>query len=325
VSYAFYLPAPLIVVAVTLDVFCGDPRWFPHPVRLIGRAVTCGEGFLRTGISVRDLVNGAILVVLVVALTIATVWVVVSAPAAISSRLSGVVAILIAWTTIAARNLNDAALAIERDLRSGDESAARRDIRALVGRDPDVLDRDGLIRATIESVAENTSDGIVAPLLLLLVGGPVGAMAYKAINTLDSMIGYRDSRYLYFGRVAARLDDLANLIPARLSALSITGAAAIMTERGSESLRTFLSDARKHQSPNAGYPEAAMAGALGLELGGDAYYGGELEPRPRMGFPHVRPDIEALRTSRFLMWLATALILTVGILVRLIVIAAWKH
>jgi adenosylcobinamide-phosphate synthase len=325
VSYAFYLPAPLIVVAVILDVLWGDPPWFPHPVRLIGRAIIFGERVLRTGDPKRDLFGGALLVISVIALSAIAAWVAVSAIEAISLSLGGLVAVLIASTSLAARSLNDAALVVEQHLSSGDEKSARRDIRALVGRDTESLDYTGLIRAAIESVGENISDGIIAPLFFLFIGGPVAAMAYKAINTLDSMIGYKDSRYFDFGRFAARLDDAANLIPARLTAVSIAVAAALSTGRGLESLRTFLSDASQHESPNAGYPEAAMAGALGVELGGNAYYDGELESRPRMGFPHITLDVAALRTSRILMWIATALILTIFFVLRFMVRSVWKH
>jgi adenosylcobinamide-phosphate synthase len=148
-------------------------------------------------------------------------------------------------------------------------------------------------------------------MLFLFLAGPVGAVSYKAINTLDSMVGYKDAHYLYFGRCAARLDDIANLVPARLTALCIAAAAGLLTGKGLESLRTCFADARKHESPNAGYPEAAMAGALGVELGGDAYYGGELEHRPRLGNGKAALDVPALHTSRILMWIATAMALAV--------------
>lgn len=265
--------------------------------------------------------NGAWLVISVMIVTVTASWGLIAGLQAIIWPLGALAATLIAWTTLAARGLNDAALAVERRLRSNDVASARREIRALVGRDPDILDHTALVRAAIESVAENLSDGVVAPLLFLFIGGPVSALAYKAINTLDSTIGYRDTRYFYFGRFAARLDDIANLLPARLTAVSIAIAAALVTGRGLESLRVCIADAHKHESPNAGYPEAAMAGALGVELGGDAYYGGELEHRPRLGRGEASPDIAALRTSRTLMWIATALVLTAGIVLRSIV--AW--
>jgi adenosylcobinamide-phosphate synthase len=325
VFYAFYLPGPFVVAAVILDLICGDPEWLPHPVKLIGNGLSFGERFFRTGRSVRDLLGGATLAILVVALSSATTCVVIILSAAISSSLGLLMATLIAWTSLAARSLNDAALAVERDLISGDDDSARREIRSLVGRDPEFLDRDGLIRAAIESVAENTSDGIIAPLLFLCFAGPVGAITYKAINTLDSMIGYRDSRNLYFGKFAARLDDFANLIPARLTAVSISIAASLLNRRGLESLRTFLADAEKHQSPNAGYPEAAMAGALGVELGGDAYYGRELERRPRLGNPDVSADVTTLRTSRMLMYFAAGIALVILLGSRSICTWIWRR
>jgi|SRR5579875_129621 adenosylcobinamide-phosphate synthase len=322
-SYALHLPTRLIIAAVILDFVCGDPLWLPHPVKLIGYAITIGERFLRRDNPRQDIICGALLAVTVVGLSGATTWVLVAILQAMAPVVGALAATLIAWTTLAARGLNDAARTVERHLAISNEAAARCAIRALVGRDPETLDRDGLVRAAIESVAENANDGIVAPLLFLFLAGPVGAMMYKAINTLDSMIGYKDARYLYFGRCAARLDDLANLIPARLTATLIATGAVLLTGRGLQSLRVLLSDARKHESPNAGYPEAAMAGALGVELGGQAYYGGEIEFRPRMGYPQMPLDLRALRTARSLMWAATGLTLLALILIRALVDWVW--
>jgi adenosylcobinamide-phosphate synthase len=209
-------------------------------------------------------------------------------------------------------------------LRAGDEGRARYSIRTLVGRDPETLDATGLIRAAIESVAENSSDGIIAPLLFLVVAGPVGAVAYKAVNTLDSMIGYKSARYLYFGRMAARLDDLVNLVPARLTAISIGFAAAIVTGRIENSVRAVLADGGKHESPNAGYPEAAMAGALGVELGGDAFYDRELVRHQRLGRAEVPLDLDALRSARIIMWIASAIALVLMLLLRASISAACR-
>lgn len=265
--------------------------------------------------------RGASLVIAVLMLTVVASWSLIAALQALKPWLGALAATAAAWTALAARGLNDAALAVERSLGANDQASARRRIRCLVGRDPAALDRAGLIGAAIESVAENSSDGVIAPLLALFIGGPVAALAYKAVNTLDSMIGYKDERYSDFGRFAARLDDLANLIPARLTALSIALAAVVVTGRGLQSLCTCLADARRHESPNAGYPEAAMAGALGVQLGGDAYYGGKLEHRPALGCPHAPLDIAALRSSRILMWYATGSVLAGCIALRLM--AAW--
>ncbi|MGZ6175091.1 MAG: cobalamin biosynthesis protein CobD/CbiB, partial [Candidatus Binataceae bacterium] len=189
----------------------------------------------------------------------------------------------------------------------GCDDLARAAMPALVGRDPATLDRAAMVRATVESVAENCSDGVLAPLCFLFVGGPVLALAYKAVNTLDSMIGYRDARYLYFGRAAARLDDAANFVPARLTALCLAAAAGLTLGRGGAAASACRADARKHASPNAGLPEATMAGALGIELGGDAVYAGEIEHRARLGGAQRAVEVADIGAARRLMRIATAI------------------
>ena len=199
-NYAFHLPASLIIAAVTLDAIFGDPAWLPHPVELIGRTIAFGDRYLHAYNRRGDLIRGGLLVIAVIAATGLITWGVITATQMVNSDVGALVAILIAWTTIAARGLDDAAREVEHHLRVGNEGGARHSIRTLVGRDPERLDASGLIRATIESVAENSSDGIIAPLLFLIVAGPVGSIVYKSVNTLDSMIGYKNTRYLYFGR-----------------------------------------------------------------------------------------------------------------------------
>jgi adenosylcobinamide-phosphate synthase len=305
-NYAFHLPASLIVAAVALDLALGDPVWFPHPVRMIGWAIAASEIHIHTGNRRADLINGGLLSIALIAAAGLTAWATIAIGRTFNPYAGAVAATLIAWTTLAIRGLDDAAREVESCLNRGDEGAARYAIRALVGRDPETLDRQGLVRATIELIAEHLSDGFIAPLLFLAVAGPVAALAYKAINTLDSMIGYRDARYLYFGRIAARLDDVANLVPSRLTALTICLAAAIATGRAGGSLRACVADGSKHDSPNAGYPEAAMAGALGVQLGGDAFYSGVLERRPCFGHAELPLDLGALRSARNIVWVASA-------------------
>lgn len=315
-NYAFHLPASLIVAAVALDMGLGDPAWLPHPVRIIGWAIAAGDRHLHRGSPQSDLISGALLSIAVIAVAGLAAWSIVAIAQILNLYAGEVVATLIAWTTLAIRGLDDAAREVEDSLNRGEEDMARRAVRALVGRDAGILNHSGLVKAAIESIAENLSDGFVAPLLFLVVAGPVGALAYKAINTLDSMIGYRDTRYLYFGRIAARLDDVANLIPSRLTALAITAASVIATGRARESLRACVSDGAKHESPNAGYPEAAMAGALGVELGGDAFYAGELEHRPRFGSAEVPLDVGTIRSARIVMWIAGAFVLATVLALR---------
>jgi adenosylcobinamide-phosphate synthase len=290
----------------------------PHPVRLMGLAIASGDRLLHTGSPRADMVRGALLAISVIAASLLLTWLVIAIAQAVSPYAAAIVGMLIGWTALSARGLDDAAREVAHALARDDLATARRAIRALVGRDPESLDHDGLIRGTIESLAENLSDGFVAPLFFLVLVGPAGAMAYKAINTLDSMIGYRSERYLFFGRCAARLDDVANLIPARIAAMAIAAASALVTGRAKQSLRTILADAHKHDSPNAGYPEAAMAGALGIRLGGDAYYGGELEHRAQFGTAERAPDLATLNSARSLMWTAAALSLVVVLSLRMV-------
>jgi adenosylcobinamide-phosphate synthase len=316
---AFYIPAPLIFAALALDALAGDPPWLPHPVVLIGRAISWGEHRLRSAQPRTDFLNGLVLAVCVTTLAAGAAWVTIALCGLASHWLSSLAAVLVAWTTLAMRGLDDAAKTVELSLRRGDENAARSAMPALVGRDPDKLNRAGMIGATVESIAENLSDGIIAPLLFLFVGGPVAAMAYKSINTLDSMIGYRDEKYLYFGRAAARIDDAANFVPARLSALCIAAACAASTGRAREALRTCVADARKHASLNAGFPESAMAGALGVQLGGDAIYGGEVEHRAMLGIAERELTVEDIAVARSILRVATAIGFVFFALVRNVV------
>lgn len=304
--YAIHLSAAFIATALAIDLWAGDPAWMPHPVRLMGAAIALGERILRTGEQRRDLRNGAVLAFVTVAMSAACAWMIIAATRRVGEPIGAAAAIFIAWTTLALNGLDGTAREIERALEADDDGLARRALPALVGRDPDTLDPAGIVRATVESVAENTSDGVIAPMFFLFAGGPVAAIAYKAVNTLDSMIGYRDERYLFFGRAAARIDDVANYIPARLTALCMIAAAHFVTGRASRALAICRADAHKHASPNAGLPEAAIAGALGIQLGGDAVYGGEVERRAPMGQAERDPVVADIAAARAMMRIATA-------------------
>jgi adenosylcobinamide-phosphate synthase len=191
--------------------------------------------------------------------------------------------VILAFTTLAARDLVDHARMVLRALENNSLAVARESVARLVGRDTDRLSESEVIRATVETVAESASDGIIAPLLYLAIGGPALALAYKAINTLDSMVGHHDEKYRYVGWASARLDDAANWMPARITGLLIVLAAGVSTHRMRQSWRTYWRDGRNHPSPNSGWPEAAMAGALGVQLGGTNFYGGQLVNHPRLG------------------------------------------
>jgi adenosylcobinamide-phosphate synthase len=307
VNHATHLSTFLIAIAIGADLVFGDPEWLPHPVRIIGAAIVFGERRLHTGEPGADLRNGRLLTAGIVGLSALVTYVLVSLADRVGASSGAVLAILLGWTSIALRGLDDAALKVERALIVNDFAAARVALPALVGRDPNVLDAEGIARATVESVAENSNDAVIAPILFLFIAGPVGGLAYKAINTLDSMIGYRDERYFHFGRTAARLDDLVSWLPARIAAFSIAGAAELLLGRGHQALAIRARDAHKHQSPNAGHPESAMAGALGVQLGGDAMYGGELEHRAILGDAENPVTAQSIELSRSILRYAIAI------------------
>lgn len=252
-------------IAYALDLLLGDPEWFPHPVRGFGFLTHAGERSLRplTSGPESEVVAGAALTVFAAS----TGW-------AMGRPQNSAWQVLLAWTALATRSLLDEARAVIRALEVGDLDLARRRLSRIVGRDTAPLDATGISRAVIETLAESACDGIVAPLFWLAAGGVPCAMSYKAINTLDSMIGHREAPYRYFGRAAARLDDAANFIPARLTALCIVAAARVTGLDPEGAQRIWRRDGDHHASPNAGQSEAAIAGALGVRLGGPCSYGG---------------------------------------------------
>ena len=203
---------------------------------------------------------------------------------------------------LAARSLRDESMKVCDSLRKGDIQEARRNVSMIVGRDTAGLDGEGIAKAAVETVAENTSDGVIAPLFYLFLGGPVLGWMYKAVNTMDSMVGYRNEKYLYFGRAAARLDDLANLIPARLSALLMIGASFLLGMDGKGAARIWLRDRRNHKSPNSAQTEAVCAGALGVRLAGPAWYFGRRFEKPFIGDEKRKVEWEDIKRANRLMY-----------------------
>jgi adenosylcobinamide-phosphate synthase len=273
----------ILAAAVLLDFFLGDPRGLPHPVVGMGRAIQFFEPRFR---QMRDNLFWAgvwfalFLVIFSYVLALALVgW-----TGQIHPLLGVVVQVVLLFFCFSVKGLKDAAIAVAGPLSSGDLSTARKQVAWIVGRETHALDAPGVTRAAVETVAENFVDGFLSPLFWALVLGVPGAVAYKMINTLDSMVGYQNDTYLLFGRASARLDDAANFIPARLSVLVIAAAAVFVPRAsGAAALRSGLSEGRRHKSPNAGFPEAAFAGALGVRLGGPAVYHGRPVDKPYIG------------------------------------------
>jgi adenosylcobinamide-phosphate synthase len=307
-----------LLFALALDFAIGDPRWFPHPVRLIGRLAAWLETPTRRVLPPRA--AGIVTVLATVGATAAATWGCIGAASLIHPIAGDVAKVLVLWTTLAARDLARHALDVGRALSAGDLPSARQRLGKIVGRDTETLDETEIVRGAVESVAENTMDGVTAPLFYACLFGPVGAMAYKAINTLDSTFGYRNPRYLYFGWASARLDDVAGFVPARLTAPIIAVAAALIGLRPIHSLRIFVRDRRKHPSPNSGLSEAAMAGAMGIQLGGLNYYFGQPSPKPTLGEPLVELTRKHIFQTIKLMFFTTALAATAFLGLRRVIL-----
>ena len=299
-----------LAVGFVLDLLLGDPPRLPHPVVGIGKMIAWLERLFRgilPATSRGELVGGAIVVVVVAAVSFCLPFFLLSAIARVQPWAAWALECLVCYQVLATRCLGDAGMKVREALARDDLGGARSAVAMIVGRDTAGLDASAVTRATVETVAENASDGVVAPLFYFAVGGAPLALLYKAINTMDSMLGYKNGKYLYFGRVAARLDDVANYIPARLTALLMIPAAALAGLDWRNALRIFRRDRNNHGSPNSGHPEAACAGALGIRLGGDSMYGGRLVRKPTLGDPAREPEPEDIRRSVRLLYGCAAL------------------
>lgn len=309
-----------VLAAVILDFLVGDPRSLPHPVRLIGKLCASCEVFFRTFAKDAAIAGALTAMTVLLATGLATTLLFVLL-GALSPFLADAAAVILLYTSVAARDLARHSREVYLHLQAEDLPAARRAVAMIVGRDTEALDRDGICRAAVETVAENTVDGVTAPLFCGLCCGllapvtslgaieltAVGALLYKAANTMDSMFGYKNEHYFHFGRVAARLDDAANFLPARLSPLFLILAAGLLRLNWRGAARIFFRDRLRHASPNAGHPEAAVAGALGLRLGGRSKYFGSVVEKPYIGDDlRVIEPADILKANR-LMYLGSLL------------------
>lgn len=301
-----------------LDLILGDPRRIPHPVIFMGRMISFFERRLLTGkteqTAARQFASGCAAAVAVAALSAAFPAAVVFLACCIHPWAGVALSCLLCWQMYAAKGLKTESMKVYRALREGDTEGARYAVSMIVGRDTSVLDEKGIIRAAVETVAENTSDGVLAPMFYMALAGPVGGYFYKSVNTMDSMTGYRNERYEYYGKCAARMDDVLNFLPARISGLLTVAAAALLpAERGTGfrsssrgALRIFLRDRKKHASPNSAQTESACAGALGIRLAGPAVYFGMLHDKSYIGDGLREPEYEDICRANRLMYAASA-------------------
>ena len=277
------LPWLVLPAAFALDSLLGDPRWLPHPIRWMGRAIERAEPLFRTWFA-HELVAGGLFALTLILGCWGLAILALSLAGRVHSLVGFAVETVLLFYCFSARSLAQAAMEIHASLRRGQVDAARSQVAMIVGRDVGHYQADDIARATVETVAENAVDGVISPLFFAALGGAPLALAYKMVNTLDSMVGYKNPRYLLFGRIAARIDDLANFLPARLSVVLIAMASRLVQGCSSRlALRTGWREGNNHSSPNAGYPEAAFAGALGVQMGGPNLYHGVLVEKPYIG------------------------------------------
>ena len=330
-----------LIIAVGLDTVFGDPRSIPHPVQLIGKLIEHFDVKYNTGSGNSRRKGGLTTALIVLAVTILASLVLIVLGYIIHPILGVIIEGILGFFCIAKKDLRVESMKVSRELKKysrnkkrGAAAEAKQNIRdarkalsMIVGRDTERLSGKAIMKATIETVAESTSDGVIAPLLYLIIGGPVLGMAYKAVNTMDSMIGYKNEDYIDFGRTAAKLDDILNFVPARLTAYFMIFATSLLEKfREDEDVfdtrnakLIYKRDAKRSSSPNAGHPESVMAGALGLELLGDAYYGGVLAPKPTIGDPIRQPGIKDIERANDISGYASWTFITAGLLVLTLV------
>ncbi len=300
-----------------LDLALGDPYCFPHPVRLIGKLITGSEKILRGSIigikgkskkadnNRKEFWQGIGLVFIVLTIVAAAVSFLLFMAYRLHTLLGVVAECVMTYQILAVKCLKVESMKVYHCLKDDDLEQARKAVSMIVGRDTEHLDEEGVAKAAIETVAENTSDGVLAPMLYLAAGGPILGFLYKAVNTMDSMVGYKNDKYLYFGRAAAKLDDLVNFLPARISAFLMIAASFLAGSRfsGTGAWRIYIRDRNKHASPNSGQTEAVCAGALSIRLAGDAEYFGRTVKKPYIGEALREAEYEDIKRVNRLMYL----------------------
>ena len=314
----------ILIMALIVDLVFGDPHnWF-HPVMAMGRGIEWLEKLLRRSLHISDdpeadrgkkQFAGAILVVLMLVIFTLIPLIIHNIATMFGETLTCAIDAFLAYQMLAMKQLKRESMKVYEALKRKNIKDARDAVSMIVGRDTKRLNMTGVTKATVETVAENASDGVVAPLLFMMVFGVAGGWFYKTVNTMDSMIGYKNDQYKYFGTAAARLDDICNFIPARISALFMCIAAMFLGLDWKGAFRIWRRDARKSTSPNSGQTEAAMAGALGVEHLGDAYYFGKLVHKPTIGDRKREITPEDIETANRVMYLSVFMIYFVGIMI----------
>lgn len=310
-----------VALGFLLDYLIGDPYNIPHPIRWIGSLISILEGAARKGSHL--LLSGCFITFVTVAVTGALSYGLMLLCYSLDARLAVAVNGIMCYYCLAMRCLKNESMKVYYELKRDNIQGARKAVSMIVGRDTQCLDKKGITRAAVETVAENASDGVIAPLFYMLIGGGPLAMVYKAINTLDSMLGYKDEKYVDIGRACAKLDDIVNFIPSRIAALFMVAAAFMLKYDYKNALKIWKRDRFNHASPNSAQTEAVCAGALNIQLAGDAYYFGKLYKKKFIG-DNVRDIIfEDIESANDIMFLAAFLFLVTGLILRGVIIWLW--
>lgn len=305
----------VIGIAFILDLIFGDPYWLLHPVCIIGKAISALEKMLRKIVK-NELFAGTVLVLVISGLAFFVPFLILYLANTLNYYLAMGIEIYFCYQIFAVKSLKKESMKVYYPLKEGNYPEARKYLSYIVGRDTQNLDAKGITKATVETIAENTTDGVVAPLFYMAIGGAPLAFLYKAINTMDSMIGYRNEKYEKFGKVAARLDDIANFIPARITALLMITASALNGLDYKNAFRMFLRDRKNHKSPNSAQTESVCAGALNVQLAGNAYYFGQLVHKPTIGDNNREIVAQDIVLTNKLMYTTSVLAVIAAMIVR---------
>lgn len=314
---------PLLISAYIADLIFGDPERFPHPVRWIGRLINFLERMLKgdRGIWIEHM-KGVMLVFIVVGASACSSYLFIFLLERLNHFLGNLASIYVGYVCLSIKDLRVKGMVIMEELKGDALFKARKELSKIVGRDTDNLSGEKVVAAAVESIAENTNDGIIAPLFYFILGGPVLAIAYKAVNTLDSMVGYKNKKYIHFGWASAKLDDTLNFIPARITGILIVLSAALLQCSLStfySSGRTMLRDGRRHPSPNSGISEAAMAGALGIRLGGPSTYQGKEIVKPFIGEEKRKIEPFFIKKALDISLLTSMLMILAGVILEWVI------
>lgn len=309
-----------ILLGFILDTIIGDPYKLPHPIRWIGSFISILEKLCRkiAKSNTMLMILGAILVFIVIFVS-GGITLLVLKLASFNKYAYTIVSSVICYYMLAGKSLKTESMKVYKAFENKDTEGARKAVSMIVGRDTQSLTKEGIIKAAVETVAENSSDGVVAPLIYILIFGPVGGVVYKAVNTMDSMIGYVEEKYFYIGKFAAKLDDVLNYIPARISGILVIISAFILRYDYKNAFMIFKRDRRKHASPNSAQTESAMAGALGVQLAGDATYFGVVHKKPYIGDKKREIENEDIKRANDIMYTMTIICLVVGLVIRSVV------